>query len=64
MVGDHAAFGDLGVDAGGAVDGGDLQGDLAVVDEDAFAGGVTSSARPGVGGAAEVAVAFDAFLRR
>jgi hypothetical protein len=60
VVGDDAALDDRGVDAG-AVDVGDLQADLAVVDEDAFAGGdVVGEA--GVGGAAGIAVAFDAFF--
>ncbi|CAM5311218.1 hypothetical protein SHIRM173S_11288 [Streptomyces hirsutus] len=58
VVGDHAAFDDGGVDAG-AVDRGDVEGDFAVVDEDAFAGGdVVGEAC--VGGAAGVAVALDA----
>ncbi len=60
VVGDHSAFDDRGVDAG-SVDGGDFEADLAVVDEDAFAGGdVGGEAR--VGGAAGLLVAFDAFF--
>jgi hypothetical protein len=58
VVGDHAAFEDGGVDSG-AVDGGHLEADLAVVDEDAFAGGDVGG-EAGVGGAAHPAVAFDA----
>ncbi len=56
VVGDHAAFDDGGADAG-SVDGGDFEGDPAVVDEDAFAGGDVGG-EAGVGGAAAVAVAL------
>ncbi len=57
VIGDEAALDDAGVDAG-AVDRGDEEGDAAVVDEDAVAGGeVVGEVR--VGGAALVAVAFD-----
>lgn len=59
MVGDHAAFDDAGVDAG-AVDRGDFEGDAAVVDEDAFAGGDVGG-ESFVGGAAGVAVALVVF---
>lgn len=59
VVGDHAAFDDGGVDVG-AFDGGDLEGDAAVVDEDAFAGGDVGG-EAGVGGAAGVAVALVVF---
>ena len=62
VVGDHAAFDDRGVDAG-SVDGGDFEGDFAVVDEDAFAGGDVGGEAV-VGGAADLAVAFDVRLRR
>ncbi len=60
MVGDHAAFDDLGVDAG-AVDGGDLEADLAVVDEDALARGHVRG-EAGVRRSAGLAVAFGAFF--
>ena len=56
----HAAFEELGVDAG-AVDGGDFEADFSVVDEDAFAGGDVCG-EAGVGGAAEVAVALGVFF--
>lgn len=59
VVGDHAAFDDGGVDAG-AVDVGDFEGDAAVVDEDAFAGGDVGG-EAFVGGAAGVAVAVVVF---
>ncbi len=55
VVGDEAAFEDGGADVG-SVDGGDLEGDAAVVDEDAFAGGDVG-VESGVGGAAAGAVA-------
>ncbi len=58
MVGDDAAFEYAGVYSG-AVDGGDFEADLAVVDEDAFAGGDVGG-EAGVGGAALVAVALGA----
>ena len=61
VVGDHAALDDDGADAR-AVDRGDLQGDAAVVDEDALArGDVGGEAR--VGGAADRAVALDVARR-
>ncbi|MGY3683441.1 hypothetical protein ACVWXU_007064 [Streptomyces sp. TE33382] len=59
VVGDHAALDDGGADPG-AVDLGDFEGDAAVVDEDAFAGGDIGREAV-VGGAAGVAVAFVGF---
>lgn len=61
VVGDHAAFDDGGVDAG-AFDAGDFEGDAAVVDEDAFAGGDVGGESV-VGGAADVAgaLSFEGF---
>lgn len=58
VVGDHAAFDDAGADAG-SVDCGDFEGDFAVVDEDAFAGGDVLGEAV-VGGSAGLAVALDA----
>lgn len=60
MVGDQAAFDDDAVDAG-ALDVGDLEGDPAVVDEDALAARDVGGEAL-VGGAADLAVALDAVL--
>lgn len=59
VVGDHAALDDEGADAG-AVNGGHFEGDFAVVDEDAFAGGDVGGESL-VGGGAGVAVAVVGF---
>ncbi len=60
VVGDHPALDDPGPHAR-AVDRGDLEGDLAVVDEDAFARGDVLG-ETGVGGSADVAVALHALF--